>query len=110
LFRVYIDLLMEYKKKFLVIGGMGSIGGRKVFDYILDKEIKIGATAPKEFYHLKTHQLKTVNTCWFTNLKYEHERPFLVLTKEYDKKDYFKFEQLDIINVDKLKDIPKDYD
>ena len=47
---------------------------------------------------------------WFTNLDHKKRHEFLTLTEKYDPARYPKFDNYDAINVDKVKDIPKDYD
>ena len=46
---------------------------------------------------------------WFTNLDIKKRHEDLILYKTYNKTDYPKYDNYDAINVDKTKDIPKDY-
>ena len=46
---------------------------------------------------------------WYTNLDVKKRYEFLTLTEKYDSVKYPKFDNYDAINVDKVKDIPKDY-
>ena len=46
---------------------------------------------------------------WFTNLPINKRKEDLILTKTYNPIDYPKYDNYDAINVDKVKDIPKDY-
>ena len=50
---------------------------------------------------------KTVATYWYQNIKKTSEH--LDLTESYSPEKYPRFENFDAINVDSIKDIPKDY-
>lgn len=49
LFREYIEQLMKYGKKFLVIGNSGAVTYEEIFKLIKDGKICLGLTHPKEF-------------------------------------------------------------
>ena len=49
LFREYIEQLVEYKKKFLVIGNTNAITYKETFKLIKDGKVYLGLTYPKEF-------------------------------------------------------------
>lgn len=49
LFREYIEQLIEYKKKFLVIGNTNAITYKETFKLIKDGKVYLGLTYPKEF-------------------------------------------------------------
>ena len=51
-----------------------------------------------------------VKSRWFTNLDVKKRHEKLVLTEKYDPAKYPKYDNYDAINVDKVKDIPKDWD
>lgn len=46
---------------------------------------------------------------WFTNLDYSERHEELILYKNYNPKEYPKYDNYDAINVDKVADIPCDY-
>ena len=46
---------------------------------------------------------------FWTNLKYDFEKPFVELTKTYNPVDYPKYDNYDAIEVSKSKNIPMDY-
>lgn len=55
-------------------------------------------------------KLKGPAISWFTTLKTDNnKRKQLILTKTYNEKDYQNYDIYPAINVDKIKDIPKDY-
>lgn len=107
LFREYIAQLMEYDKKFLVIGNMGAVTYKEIFKLIKDKELWLGHTHPKTF--MTPNGEKTVYTAWFTNLPTKKQQEELFLYKEYNPTEYPKYDNYDAINVDKVKHIPCDY-
>lgn len=53
---------------------------------------------------------KIGNVFWYTNLDVKKRHEFLTLTENYDPVKYPKYDNYDAINVDKVNDIPKDYD
>jgi hypothetical protein len=50
------------------------------------------------------------NIAWFTNLDTNKRHEELILYKKYNEKDYPKYDNYDAINVNKVVDIPCDYD
>ena len=48
--------------------------------------------------------------CWFTNLDIAKRHEELILFKNYNKKEYPKFDNYEAINVNATKDIPCDYE
>ena len=50
------------------------------------------------------------NTCWYTNLDHKRRHDNIVCVEKYDPAKYPKFDNYDAINVDKISNIPKDYD
>lgn len=134
LFREYVACLMEHKKKFLIIGNLNAITYKEFFPLLRDNKVWMGSTyfnggaayfvAPKELYdpskmyNPKNAYLKDglfywrVNGVrWFTNLDYaeRHEKK-LFLWKNYSPEEYPKYDNYDAINVDKVNQIPCDYD
>ena len=50
------------------------------------------------------------NICWFTNLDISKRHENLILYKQYNESEYPSYENYDAINIDKVTDIPLDYD
>jgi hypothetical protein len=109
LFREYIAQLIEYEKKFLTIGNMNAITYKDTFGLIKDNKVWLGITAPKEFIKTDKTTQKFGNICWYTNLKHKKRNEELILYKEYNEKEYPKYDNYDAINVDKVKEIPVNY-
>jgi hypothetical protein len=47
---------------------------------------------------------------WFTNLDNDNRHQEMALYKKYSAEEYPKYDNYDVINVDKVSDIPMDYD
>lgn len=109
IFREYVELMVKYDKKYLIIGNMNAITYKENFKLIKENKQWLGVTNPKEFVQPDKSIKKFGNICWFTNLLHNKRNEKLFLYKEYNKSDYPKFDNYDAINVDKTVDIPKNY-
>ena len=112
LFREYVAQLMEYNKKFLIIGNKNAITYKEIFPYIMENKLWLGMTSPNEFRTPSGEITKQVaGLCrWFTNLPNQKRTEPMELWKEYKPEVYPKYDNYDAINVDKTYMIPKDYD
>ena len=112
LFREYIAQLMEYDKKFLVIGSYNAITYKEVFTYIKANRLWIGVSPRSMNFMRSDGSEDVVNACWFTNLDNKKRHIDLVrnvLYKKYTPEEYSTYDNYDAINVDKVKEIPEDY-
>ncbi|MCK9476763.1 MAG: adenine-specific methyltransferase EcoRI family protein [Candidatus Muirbacterium halophilum] len=112
LFREYIAQLMEYDKKFLVIGSYNAITYKEVFGFIKENKLWLGNSFVKNFIKPNGEIQKFGNICWFTNLDNRKRHIDLirnVLYKKYNEVDYPKYDNYDAININKVADIPVDY-
>ena len=111
LFREYITQLIEYDKKFLIIGNKNAIAYKEIFPYIKNDKIRLGIEKPHKFNTPDGYTKKILDMAgWFTNLKTTMQPKRLILTKKYNPEDYPKYDNYDAININKTKDIPYDYD
>lgn len=128
LFRKYIAQLMEYDKKFLIIGNINIITYKEVFPLFKDNKIWIGVSihsGDREFrvpddYPLNASgwrideagnkYIRVKGVRWITNLDYKERHDEMILYKPYNPIDYPKYDNYDAINVDKTSEIPFDYD
>ena len=129
LFREYVAQLVEYDKKFLIIGSKNAITYKEIFPLIAQNKLWLGHgfnagnaffSVPntdvdrfaKGVYDEKTGLVKFRNCGWFTNLDHEkrHEDLISQLYKKYNSEEYPKYDNYDAINVDKVAEIPEDYD
>ncbi|WP_179286114.1 adenine-specific methyltransferase EcoRI family protein [Prevotella intermedia] len=126
LFREYVAQLMEYGKKFVIIGNQNAITYKEIFPYLKNNEIWIGYgfgdmgfKVPDYFEPRATRfwidgtgqkWRSFGNICWFTNLDIQKRHEDLILYKRYNPEEYPKYDNYDAINVNKVKEIPMDYD
>ena len=90
---------------FLVIGPVGAIIYRNIFPLIKDGNVSFGWNRVVEF----ENGVKFGNIRWFSNIS-DHCPPKLELKKHYNEIDYNRFDNYDCINIDRIEDIPVDYD
>ena len=127
LFRDYVDQLIKYKKKFIILGHINALTYKNIFSYIKNKKMWLGhsiKSGDREFqvsddYILSSSSKRTdtdgkkfvrvPGIRWFTNLDYKERHEDLILFKKYNKNEYPKYENYNAINVDKTKEIPIDY-
>ena len=110
LFREYVAVLMEHEKNFLIIGNKNAITYKEFFPLLKDDKVWIGCTNVKEFLQPDGSIKKFGNIGWFTNLDVAKRHEKLILWKNYTPEEYPKYDNYDAINVDKVSDIPLDYD
>ena len=109
LFRDFIKILNDYNKKYIIIGNINAITYKIVFKSIFYNKLFLGKTKINKFY-TQTKEIETVACYWYTNIKIKKKIPFLKLTKKYNPEEYPKYDNYNAINVNKVKDIPYDYD
>ena len=134
LFREYVAQLIEYDKKFLIIGNMNAISYKEIFPLIQEQQIWVGNTpmnrdmlfdVPAEYakqlvatkkegsaYKVVEGTVKgrLASAVWFTNLDYKQRHEDLILYKKYTPQEYPKYDNFDAIEVSKTRYIPADYD
>ena len=114
LFREFVDTLIAYGKKFLIIGNKNAITYKEIFPLIKDNKLWLGFTSPKGFDQPSTHEVKQMAglTRWFTNIEHrKHQTPlYLREGASVCSIKYPKYDNYDAINVDDVKMIPHDYD
>ncbi len=123
LFREYVAQLVEYNKKFVIIGNINAISYKEIFPLIRDNKIWLGYKngsqefqVPLDYDGNNTYiaadgkrYAKFGNICWFTNLDTDKRHERMILFKHYNENDYIKYDNFDGININKLDDIPVDY-
>ena len=126
LFREYVDQLIEYDKKFLIIGHQNAITYKEIFKLLKEDKIWLGNYAgdmsfkvPESYEEKKTRfwiddtgqKWRSMgNTCWFTNLEIKKREEELILYKKFNNNDFPIYDNYDAINVNKVADIPLDYE
>lgn len=130
LFREYVEQLVKYEKKFLIIGNINAITYKEIFKLIKENKAWLGINLGRgisgfivpEHYELYGtearidsfgNRIVSPNNClWLTNLDNFKRHEDIQLTKKYfgNEAEYPKYDNYDGINVDKTEDIPLDYD
>ena len=109
LFREFVDVIMTHDKQCLIIGNKNALTYKEIFPLIKDNKLWTGYNMVKKFIQ-PDGSIKTFgNICWFTNLTTNKRNDEMVLTKSYNLIDYPKYENYEAIEVNKLVNIPKDY-
>lgn len=109
LFREYVAQLIEYDKKFLIIGNMNAITYKEIFPLLKENKVWLGNNSPKEFIMADKSIKKFGNIFWYTNLDFTRRHEPLILWKKYSSEEYPKYDNYDAIEVGKTADIPVDY-
>jgi len=135
LFREYLKQLINYNKKFLIIGNMNAITYKEVFPLIKENKVWLGVNnGPKIFQAPDYYEQKNIfigtdgkkyakmgNTSWFTNLDHgRRHQPLPLMSMEENlkyskhkeikgKKAYDKYDNYDAIEVPFTDAIPSDY-
>lgn len=132
LFREYVAQLMEYEKKFLIIGPKNAIHYKEIFPYIKTNKIWVGYTPmsqdllfewPKDLQEealsngKNSSKFRIVNgkiygrspSIWFTNMDIRKRHEDIILYKQYIPEKYPTYDNFNAIDVCKVEDIPIDY-
>ncbi len=111
LFRDYIAQLIEYNKKFLILGNINTISYKESFELLKTNKIWLGYNTVRFFNTPNGSLFETARTFWYTNLDIKKRHEDLILYKTYygNESVYPKYENYDAINVNETKEIPMDY-
>ena len=110
LFREYIDQLMEYEKKFLVIGNYNAVAYKEIFPLFQQNKIWIGNSPRSMQFKTPSGELHSVNASWFTNLDIKKRHEEIILYKKYNTDEYIRYDNYNAIEISKVSEIPKDYE
>lgn len=134
LFREYVAQLVQYDKKFLIVGNMNAIAYKEIFPLIKNNNLWLGYgpmgkdmlfDVPEDYaqelvetkkegsaYKIVDGVVKgrLGNASWFTNLDHAKRNEKMILYKKHSPEEYPKYDNYDAINVTKTAHIPKDYD
>ena len=122
LFREYVAQLIQYDKKFVIVGHQNAITYKEIFPLIKDNKIWLGIGFRGGAAHFisnyedtatandrKEGMIRVSGVHWFTKLDIAKRHEDLLLYKTYTPEDYPKYDNYDAINVDKTKEIPMNY-
>ena len=129
LFREYMDQLIQYNKKFVIVGNPNSLTTKQIFPFVRDGKLWIGNKSmgtdmlfdiPEGYaqelvktkkegsaYKIIDGVIKgRTQAIWFTNLEIEKRRIKLHLYKEYTSQKYQKYDNYNAIEVCPVSEIP----
>lgn len=132
LFREYVAQLIEFDKKFLIIGNPNALHYKEIFPLVKENKVWVGYKSMSsdmlfnvtpEFaewlvankkkgsgYRIVNGEIKgRSQAIWFTNLDIEKRHEELILFKPYIPEEYPHYDNFDAIDVKKVCDIPMDY-
>ncbi|MBO4662554.1 MAG: adenine-specific methyltransferase EcoRI family protein [Bacteroidaceae bacterium] len=123
LFREYVSQLIEYDKKFLIIGHQNAIHYKEIFPLIMENKVWLGYGFKGGATHFisqyediatagnhKEGMIRVSGVQWFTNLEIKKRHENLILYRHYISDEYPHYDNYDAIDVGKTDDIPCDYD
>lgn len=132
LFREYVAQLVQYDKKFLILGNKNAIHYKEIFSIIQDNQMWLGYTptsreiyfdVPQSFIDAALSQNKdrTIvsrngkfmarsSSIWYTNLDHKKHHEEFVFIRRYNPVDYPKYTNYNAIDISKAADIPEDWD
>lgn len=123
LFREYIAQLMEYGKKFLIVGHQNAITYKEVFPLIKDNKVWLGYGFKGAAAHFvspyediatagdhRKGMIRVSGVTWFTNLDHSKRHEELDLVCRYSPEEYPKYDNYDAIEVSRTANIPCDYE
>lgn len=123
LFREYVGQLIEYDKKFIIIGHQNAITYREIFPLIKENKMWLGFGFKGGASHFinehyedyatasdrKEGMIRVSGVVWFTNLDISKRHENLILFKNYDENEFPHYDNYDAIEVSKSSEIPKDF-
>ena len=126
LFREYVAQLIEYEKKFLIIGHQNAITYKEIFSLIKENKMWLGYGFKGGAGHFiskyedvatagdhREGMIRVSGVTWFTNLEHNKRHEELILYKEYNPEkfpeEYPKYDNYDAIEVKKTAEIPMNY-
>lgn len=126
LFRDYVAQLMEYDKKFLILGNQNALTYKEIFKLIKENKLWLGYDnggtkwfqVPTDYDIQTESRIKIENgvkyfsmgsIMWFTNLDTTKRHEELTLYKKYSQEEYPKYDNYDAIEVSRVLEIPMDY-
>lgn len=127
-FKEYVATLMEYEKKFIIIGNLNAVTYKEIFPLLKDNKAWIGPSihsGDRKFYVPDDYPLNAAGcgiddegrrfirvkgVRWYTNLDIKQRHETLILAKRFNSELYPIYETFDAIDVGSVSDIPCDYD
>lgn len=125
LFREYVAQLVEHDKKFLIVGNQNAITYKETFLLIKEGKLWLGNKNGDMAFKIPDHYearntrywedesgqkwRSLGNACWFTNMDFAKRHEDLILYEKYSAEKYPTYDNYDVIEVGKIKEIPTAY-
>lgn len=122
LFREYFNQLIQYDKKFLIIGKQGNAIYKDIFPLIVGNKVWLGYGFKGSAAHFyspyediatandhRVGMIRVSGVHWFTNLEIPKRSEEIDLVCHYSPEEYPQYDNYNAINVNKTQDIPCDY-
>lgn len=133
LFREYVGILMEHHKKFIIVGNVNAYKYKEIFPLIQQNKIWLGCRSlnrdmyfdvPDERKEWLVENKKEgsaykiidgvvmgrlASACWYTNIDHEKRHKVFETQHLYNSNTYPKYDTFDAININKVSEIPMDY-
>lgn len=125
LFREFVALLEEHKKKYIIVGNQNAITYKEIFPLIKENKMWLGNNNGDMKFMVPAYYEPRVsrywvdetgqkwrslgNIAWFTNLDFPRRHEPFTFIKHYDPALYPHYDNYDAIEVSKTADIPDDY-
>lgn len=133
LFKEFVGVMHSWSKSYVLLGSPNAVTYSSIFPLIMSNKLWLGNKPwSKEVYFIVGDEYKKSllenkkegsgyviengevyarnPSVWFTNLPIKKRKEDLILYKTYSETNYPKYDNYDAINIDKVKDIPMDYD
>jgi len=126
LLREYVAQLMEFGKKFVILGNQNAVTYKEIFRLLKDNKMWLGYYSGDMAFSVPTYYEERStrfwidengqkwrsmgNICWFTNLDTIKRHESLKLYKKYTPEEYPHYDNYDAIEVSKIALIPYDWD
>lgn len=122
----YLTKLLSAGKSFLVLGNINQATQSKLFPFIQDRRLWLGANSGHFWFRVPDgYEPKATDyrqdpdgqkwrrmggICWFTNLDHKKRHESLVLVGKYSPEKYPRYDNFDGIEVSRTVDIPEDWE
>lgn len=123
LFREYVNQLVDYDKKFIIVGNQNAITYKEIFKLIKENKLWLGFGFNRNMAHFvnkhyvdyasdldhKEGMIRVSGVVWYTNIDTSKRHEELILYKIYNEDEFPFYDNYDAIEVSKTKDIPIDF-
>jgi len=123
LFREYIGQLMEFEKKFLIVGNQNAITYKEVFPLIKENKVWLGYGFKGGAAHFfspyediasagdhRVGMIRVSGVTWYTNMEIPKRNEELDLVCHFSEDEYPQYEDYDAIDVSDTFSVPLDYE